>query len=182
MKKPSAVIDNERGSLLLIVIMVVAILTISGLYVAHRSSFESDIVRNETIYKDNYFRAESAMNEGCVRVNREHPLNLEYAVPGWIHIGSGGYKGPATVPDAFAGNIRIPDSWIDARSQTSPTLAKPGVAFVPRYFAVYEGVVPGSSLDVDGSRLHQFSVFGIDSQHNSTVIIQSGYKHRFKSM
>ena len=38
---------------------------------------------------------------------------------------------------------------------------------------------PGSSLDMEGTRLHHFEIYGRSDMNRGTVIVQIGYRKRF---
>jgi hypothetical protein len=48
-----------------------------------------------------------------------------------------------------------------------------------RYLVVYRGVASGSSLDMSGSTLHEYALYGRSDSRRGTAIVQLGYKRRF---
>ncbi len=75
-----AVITNERGSVIVIALLLLVVLTLGGITATTRTSTESWSVRNHAIYKQNLQLAESAVLEGAREImnrNEEPRENIE---------------------------------------------------------------------------------------------------------
>ena len=60
--------NREKGSIILIVLMVLTLLTVAGISATYMSTTESYIVRNATLHKQNFQLAEAAAFVGIRRI------------------------------------------------------------------------------------------------------------------
>ena len=61
----ASILNNEKGSLLVVVIIVLAVLSIIGIATMDKSQVELQIVRNERVYDRNFYAAEAAAFEAA---------------------------------------------------------------------------------------------------------------------
>lgn len=166
-QKAADVLKSEDGSTIVIAILILALLTIMGIYSNRISNTEIQIASNELIYQQHLYRAEGATIEAVELLERSPDPSAAGLT--WLE----------TVPGSVTqDNIR---DWQFGGSP-SPAIAvidEPGAADVD-YIVVSEGIASGSSLDVGSSKVHQYAVYGRSAQPNrGTTIVQIGYLKAF---
>jgi hypothetical protein len=180
-----ALTKNEDGSVMVISIVILALLTVIGIAVTTTTSIELQIAANERIYKENFYRAEGAammlarVLENAVQTDVN---KLKEDPPQFKDPGSGSYK---TMPvkgktgDIDTGDI-LADTYWEGTNDRSCEAPGFGTIDPPRFIARYNGIAPGSSLDMTGgTSVREYSVFGRRKYNNSPVVIALGYKNRF---
>lgn len=84
-KKSCRVYTDENGSIIVIALVVLVLMTLAGISATHMSVTESYIVRNTAINNQNLQLAESAAREGLRRIlNRDHPADLATDSEVWM--------------------------------------------------------------------------------------------------
>lgn len=66
MKNSTYVLKNETGSIIVIALLILAVLTIIGLTAASNSTHESQFVRNEHLYQKDFYLADSGWKEAAM--------------------------------------------------------------------------------------------------------------------
>ena len=161
---------NESGSILLIVMLVLSLMTVIGLSMSKTSIMEMRVSNNQTIYKQNFYQTEAAIGEGMQELEDTDLFNNP---PGWMQsLGSPILTtGPAGTE---AADVRNDVIWNNpANSQPSATFA------TAQMMSAYRGVVPGSSLDLGASTIHAYDVYGRSQQNNGLAIIKMAYRKAF---
>ena len=77
MKKTISVLKNEQGSAIVVAMLVLLLLTIIGVSATQNSITELAIVRNDLLYKDQRFKAESATMEAAQWVENVADTTLQ---------------------------------------------------------------------------------------------------------
>ena len=173
MKKIISTLNNEEGSAIVIALIILVLLTLLGTVSTNDTVIELQIVRNEAIYRQNFYKAEAAVFE-LGQIMEEPTTNL--ATPAsfdWL-------TDKSTAADmevvgnwdltAGTGNAQLSNN-IDAGDLTNYTAQA----------AISNGVAGGASLDMTGTNLYDYLVYGL---FNSTVgqgrsMIMMGYRKRF---
>lgn len=166
---PLRYLRNEQGSIMLIVLLIMSLLTVIGLASSKTTIIEMQISNNQTIHKQNFYQAEAAIGEG-MQIMQDIP-DLSSNPPAWMQpLGSAILTtGPAgtEVADVYSDAI-----WT-ANSQASQSLA------TAEMMSAYRGIAPGSSLDLGGSTIHVYDVYGRSQQNNGLAIIKMAYRKAF---
>jgi len=167
-----SIIHNEEGSLLVVVIVVLAVLSIIGIATMDRSTVELQIVRNEAVYDRNFYAAEGAAIEAAQTMQNQNdsgelmPNSTSYT---WL--GS-----EADVDWTEDGNRVVVDiDDVDALSDVS-TIPDTNMA------AVHRGVASGASMTMTAvSQVHEYAVFGYyNSVRDGRALIEIGYRKRIQ--
>ena len=160
-------LNNEDGSVLILALIMLVLLTLIGISATTTSMIENKIAGNERVYKRNLYSAEAAVMQ-CAQ-NMEQ-TDLQNPRPAWL-----GLKDAVNEPD----DIRLPSFW-DAPVDPVPQLAViPGTSFVATSQGLAGGA-QGSSLDMTISNVHAYSVYGRCKPLNSgPTIIEIGYRKAF---
>jgi Tfp pilus assembly protein PilX len=189
-------LDNEQGSAIVMALIVLVILTIIGIVSTSDTVFELQIVRNEAMYRRNFYRAESAIVESAQLLETSTPADSLPTSPtfGWLETAVGA---PDMENLASWKHDTDPPSWTDPpgwtaagwpelgtlRSAASINMDDPAdQRNNTRYAAICNGIAAGSSLSMtNGSNLYAYSVYGLfDSTTNQgRSLIRMGYYKSF---
>jgi hypothetical protein len=162
--KGKCVLGNEDGSVLVIALVMLALLTIMGVSATTTSNIEIQVARNIEYYTQNLYMAAAAAMEAAQELENR---NLQTNRPNYLQgvgvlvdlagsIPDGGYWGANADPSA--------DSLLDDSAQK---------------LASSEGIVGGSSLDMGKSSVYGYTIFGRSESNNSVVIIELGYRKAY---
>jgi len=170
MKKMISNLNNEEGSAIVIVLIILVLLTLLGTVSTTDTVVELQIVRNEAIYRQNFYKAEAAVVElGQIMEDNDISTPATYD---WL------------TDSATASDMTVVASWnwsAGGNSQLSNNMDEPDLNNNTAQAATSNGVAGGSSLDMTATNLFDFSVFGL---FNSTTgqgrsLIRMGYRKRF---
>ena len=159
------ILKGEDGSIVVIALMILVVLTLLGISATRTAEIEIQIARNENIFKQNLYLAECATMAGAQMLENEtNTSTLKYLLLDWLH---------SSLPDP---NIGSTTNW-DPYNNNSIQGLDPS----NRYMAVDLGIASGSSLDIGGNPtiLRQFSIFGRSDRNHGEAIIELGYMKRF---
>lgn len=134
-------VKNEEGSVLIVALIVLVLLTLLGIFATRTSEVELQIAGNDLRYKRNIYSAEAVAME-CAQYIKDTDV-LDTGTLAWLH--------------AMGGLTRdnvLNDSYWDTNSFQST--ADPNT----RYMAVVEGIAEQTSLDMTKSRVHMYSIYG----------------------
>ena len=160
-------IKNESGSVIILAMIFLVLLTIIGLSAISTSTIEVQIAGNEVRYKKNLYRAEGAAMECAQRIENSTD-------PQFLH------------PDGTIA-INVEGSWLqpDGVDLSDPTILS-GISKESSrltnasYGAVARGIGFGDSLDITApSTLYEYAVYGLYSGNDGQSHVVIGYKKRF---
>jgi len=176
-------LNNEEGSAIVMALIVLAMLTIIGIVSTSDTVFDLQIVRNEAIYRRNFYRAESAIVEAGQRLEKSDagdslPISTSYT---WL-------SNASTAPDladmASWKDTADPPNW-ENRSEASNNMDDPADTSArnnTRYAVTCDGIAAGNSLSMTGGgNLYAYSIYGLfDSTANQgRSLIRMGYYKSF---
>jgi len=154
--------DNEQGSTLILALILISVLTILGLTSINTTNTEYQIVRNERIYQDNFYRAESAVAESVRTIETTSWSTLEdRSFPlDWLKKYNEGTD---------MGDIQI---WTDTNSA--------GASVSDSDYSVVEtGIATGGSLDMTAtSNLYDYVARGWGHSDDGHALIEVGIRKR----
>ena len=169
MGKQIDILRNEDGSVMLVALLLMAVLTIMGVAAINTSNIEILISSNDRSYKQNFYRSEAAAYEAAQIVEDADDADLMPATTtftNWLK----GIGTDMTIPGNWTtgttGNSQV--SGIDADENT-------------RYAAIMIGVAGGGSLDITmPSQLFEYAIYGLYLKPNAgRSLIAIGYRKRF---
>jgi Tfp pilus assembly protein PilX len=168
MKKMISNLKNEEGSVIIMALIVLVALTMIGIVSTDNTVVELQIVRNETIYRQNFFKAESAGIEGAQVMEDS---NLAVAIP-WIQ----------TL--ATAANMEVVSNWNwtpGGNAQLSNNMNDAGDANNNASYAAVFIKKVGSKKMTNPTSLYLYHVYGLfDSTSGlGQSMIRMGYNKRF---
>jgi hypothetical protein len=160
-------LNNEEGSVLILALIMLVLLTLIGISATTTSTIETRIAGNERLYKRNLYSAEAAAMQ-CAQ-NMEQ-TNLQNPKPAWL-----GLIGSVNEPD----DIRLTSFWETPVDPIPQAAVIPDTLFVATSQGLARGT-QGTSLDMTKSNVHAYSVYGRCKPSNSgPTIIEIGYRKAF---
>jgi Tfp pilus assembly protein PilX len=152
---------NEDGSVMVVSLMMLVLLTIIGVSAITTSNVELQISGNERVHRENLYNAEGSGMHAAQVMQDTDLVNNSFA---WLK----------EVDDPFDESTDIPDDnyWDNTNSQSSASANT-------RFSAVSEGVVSGDSLDMSVSTVHSYIIYGRSNQKNGLVVVKLGYRKPF---
>ena len=164
MRNPAIIIKSEDGSVMVVALIVLAMLTIIGISASNTSTTELQIVRNDLLYRMNFYKAEAAAREGAQTV-----ANLATANPDEVNPGQ---TTKTWVVDPVADGIdptRIAD--MESIDEASSTVADGATT----YAAAYLGRT-GSVAAENESQVYHFNLYGLHADTEGRAFVEMGYK------
>ncbi len=159
-------LNNERGSIMLVTLLILSLMTILGLSASKSTITEMQISNNQMVYRQNFYDAEGAINEGMQMLE---DTDLENATPGWVRP----FGSVALSPATEAADVYIDATWTPPLGQASVAIPSADL------MSAYRGVVPGGSLDLGGSTIYAYDVYGRDQSNNGMAVIKMAYRKAY---
>lgn len=172
MKEERCMLKNEDGSILVVALIMLVLLTLIGISATETSRMDIQIAGNEMVYKQNFYQADAAVMQ-AMQTMENSDLEASAITLGWV----------ATTPMAISDDqIRNADYWNTHFPNDTNTV--PGTATLPgtnmvKMVAVFQGIETGGSLDMGRSRIYAYRVFGRSNTKNGQVTILAGYRKPF---
>ena len=160
--KERCMLKNEEGSILVVALVMLVLLTLIGISATETSRIDIKIAGNEMVYRENFYQAEAAVMQAIQDMENS---DLEAATPTWVATDIGAISDD---------DVRDADNW----DGTFPNGTAPGTASLPnsKMVSVFQGIETGGSLDMGRSRIYTYRVFGRSNTKNGRVIILAGYR------
>ncbi len=160
-------LNNEEGSVLILALIMLVLLTLLGISATTTSMIETRIAGNERVYKRNFYAAEAAVMQGAQNMEQ---TDLQNPRPTWL-----GLLGAVNEP----ADIRLTSFWDTSLDPLPQAAVIPNTLFVATSRG-YAGGAQGTSLAMGTSKVHTYSVFGRCQPSNSgPTIIEIGYRKAF---
>lgn len=179
----ASILACERGSIMVIVLLILSLLTVLGLSSSKTSFTELQISSNQSIYKQNFLQADAAMNEG-MQIFANLGADMGNTPPAWMLPATTALL-PAVTSAALQNNEYAAVSNDVTWNQDIDGTPGPDNSFTSQSFAnaqvmaVHRGIAPGSNLVLGSSRMHIFEFYGRSQQNNGTVILKAGYRQPY---
>ena len=160
-------LNNENGSVIIMALIFLVLLTILGMSATSTSTIEVQIAGNSARAKQTLYMAEAAAMEGVQRLENgtQDDLTAPYVAPyEWLN------------PDL--GELTNPIANGTLVTRTSST-TETGTGGNPTFAAVFRGVTGSTSLGMtSSSQLYSFDVYGMYSGNGVSQVVV-GYKRRY---
>ncbi len=189
MHKMISNLNNEEGSAIVIALIILVLLTMIGITATDNTVIELQIVRNEAIYRQNFYRAEAAVIEAAEILQDETDTTLLMPVTttyNWLRNNTS-VNADMTDITNWKDNAD-PPTWLDNDGLLGPDSASSNnmddagdLSNNTRYAAIANGIAAGSSLSMTGgSNLYAYSIYGLfDSvSGQGRSLISMGYNKR----
>ena len=155
--KEKCLLTNDDGSVFVLALIMLMLLTLIGIAASRTASIEMQVSGNDIIYKQNFYIAEAGAMEAAQNLENN---DLKASPPPCL---LAGIRKPDFSPD---------DDFLIANSQPS---SLPNSDLL----ALYEGLVPGSSLAMSKSKVNAYAIYGRCQQNRGLVVIKVGYRKAF---
>ena len=155
MKKMS-ILKNEDGSVLIVALMMLVLLTIIGVSASKMSEIDIMIAGNERVYKQNFYRAEASAMDSVQVLDNE---DLENPSLSWLFTSYSSYN--ENIWDTEQANL---GNSLDSNTE---------------FFSLSLGVVEGGSLDMSKSKVYEYEVYGRSTQNRGQAIVSIGYRKAY---
>ena len=169
--RKKALWDNQKGSVLLITLLVLIAVTILGIAGIQTSIIELKISSNERQMREGFFLAESAAMDGVQRMASMMNKDLNDPSEFWYH--------SKRDSDGTDLDFRDPGKWIkDGDNDMHNCL---GSAIDPSTFvaAMEWKVASASSLVMTETRLYQNRIYGLCTKYDADNLVEIGYNLRY---
>jgi len=181
MEKTQSTLSNENGSVLVIALIMLALLTTLGIMSTNTTTIDLQIAQNERLYSDYFNRAEAAaMHAMQIVADRQVDLT-DHDNIAWLH-------------NAVVEDFRDPANWVYPTSpgatsgvHNSETLDLVTGPDDNTRFAVVDTIMQGQSEEEGAPNLiHVFHCFGLyrpdpgdDSRANrGEILVEVGFRRR----
>jgi Tfp pilus assembly protein PilX len=164
MRNPAALIKSEEGSVMVVALIVLAMLTIIGISASNTSTTELQIVRNDLLYRINFYKAEAAAREGAQTV-----ANLAKTSPTEVNPGQ---TTKSWLLDPVTDGI---DMTAIAALQAIDEPSSVVTDGATTYAAAYLGRT-GSVAAENESQVYHFNLYGLHADDDGRALIEMGYK------
>jgi len=173
---------GEQGSVLVIALIMVVLLTVIGISASRNTEIEIMIAGNERVAKENFYIAEAAASDA---ISDLEAANLKTNPPGWLikkdtYLPADGRTAVALPASSGSGDldekIHEDANWDDALySAQIPTLAGGNA----RCLAIELGQTKTGSLVMTSSKTYDFDVYGRSSLKNGQGLVKMGYRKAY---
>jgi Tfp pilus assembly protein PilX len=166
--KTIAVLNNEKGSVIIAALMVLVLLTIIGVASTNISNTEIKISTHELIYQQNFYRAEGATLEAVDVM--EDLANPKTTDPDWLW----------DTLDTFTAETAADSTLWDGTMTGADATPEPSNLSDTRFVVVSTGIMEGESLDIGSSKIHRYAIYGrcAPPKRGSTTV-EIGYLKAF---
>ena len=168
MSHPLRSLNNENGSAIVISLMLLALLTVMGIWSTRKSNIETLISGNEVARKQTFYRTESGVIEGGFAIEEAAATDLKAWAPDWL------------TEKSVAVDMTDPDNWdfdqVGGDDTAVPTTLDGEVGFC----AIDKGVTSGDSLLMTGAtQVRTYAVYSFHDSRDGQSLQEVGYKRRF---
>ena len=153
---------NEDGSVLVVVLIMIALLTLMGMSATTNSTLELQIAGAGRDYQESFYKAEAAaMQGGALLEDAEATELTDKTVTGLVG----------------TTDMTLPANWTTSNEDAGVDgLANLGET---QYAIMDIGIAGGSSLDMSASNLHEYKSLGYHESKKGRVLVEIGYLKRF---
>ncbi|UCG13137.1 MAG: hypothetical protein JSU72_01185 [Deltaproteobacteria bacterium] len=156
-------VRNEDGSVLVIVMLMLVLLTFIGMAATTTSTTEVQIAGNMKVYKRNLYRAEAGAIVAGQQLENATVDELTNWGPDWLNVPS-----DLPRPDKM---INV-NNWVAAHSVQA-------IDTENRYLVLDLGIDNQASLDMSGTMVHKYYIYGRSNANKGLALVEMGYRRRF---
>jgi len=168
MVSPLQSLGNEKGSAIVLALMLLSLLTVMGIWSTRKSNIETLIAGNEVARKQTFFRTEGGVIEGGFRIEETDPGVLAARSPDWLYEAS------------IAPDMTDPDNWEFQGDPSDDTAVASDLDSEVGYCALDKGITAGDSLLMTGStQVRTYAVYSFHNSRDGQSLMEVGYKRRF---
>ncbi len=179
-KSMVAAVDNEQGTAIVAALLILLLLTFVAIMATDTTTTEKAIVRSDSVFERNFYRAESAALEGIQKLaNESSPQELLAPLITTDANNANLLRAADSQdPDNDVANLDISgDSEVDKNDflETSQIDSDNST-----YRAVVQKPIQsGNSLGMESSRLYDYVAYGYSEGNRGRAMVKIGFKKRF---
>lgn len=165
-------LGNENGSVMVLALLMLALLSIMGVSATTTSTIELQIAANDKNYKQNFYKAEGGSMEAATRLENETDTTiLIERTPAYLNA----YD--SSVDMTQSSNWDYDDAGGDDNAETADAIVDSNGT---TYFSIIDiGIADGSSLSLGGTNLHEYAIYGLYKNTDGESLVEVGYRKRF---
>jgi hypothetical protein len=168
MIRPLQNLTNEKGSAIVLALMLLSLLTVMGIWATRKSNIETLIAGNEVARKMTFYRTEGGVIEGGFTIEEAATGDLSSRAPAWL------------TEKSVAPDMTDPLNWdfdnVGGDDTAVATQIDPEVGFC----ALDKGVTAGDSLLMTGAtQVRTYAVYSFHDSRMGQALLEVGYKRRF---
>ena len=197
-RTPRPMHSRESGSVLVIALIMIVLLTIIGISASKTSEIEIMIAGNERVAKENFYLAEGAARRAVMAMEN---ADLKNNAPDWVYeeIDSSDttkreYEDMATgaklLPASDQANHTLPYDFLDVESliheddnwdpgPPSYSYQIPNMGTNTRILAIKKGLAGKTSAKATGPLPYDFAVYGRSVHKNGLGLVVVGYRKAY---
>jgi len=150
-------LNNEEGSAIVIALIILVLLTMIGITATDNTVIELQIVRNEAIYRQNFYKAESAVIEAAeILEDTVAPADLFPLTTPYNWLKDKAFANADMTDITNWKDSADPPGWPFNNTAISNNMdpADPTNRNNTRYAAIANGIAPGSGLGMTGGVIY----------------------------
>ena len=161
-------LQNEKGSAIVIALMLLSLLTVMGIWSTRKSNIETLIAGNEVARKQTFYRTESGVIEGGFAIEEAPTGNLKAWTPDWLTEAS------------LAPDMTEPVNWDFDQVGGDDTAVPSSLDGDVGFCALDKGITSGDSLLMtNATQVRTYAVYSFHDSRDGQALMEVGYKRRF---
>lgn len=179
--------DNEHGVAIITVLLILVLLTITGIVATRTVINEKQIVRSDAVFEQSFYYAEAASLEGVQKLDNE--TDSTELLPNMMKPTNNNFdliKAVADMDDPFSEALNLDvdgDGDFDAADLAVTGAGAFDASETDIAGETFRRVVQvpsdGASLSLGTSRLYEYMSYGMTTSQGGKATIKLGYKKRF---
>lgn len=173
----NGVSGGQQGSVMVMAVLILALLTIIGIASSNTAIMESQIVRNAAIRKQNFYQAESGVIEAAQALeNLKNTVTLKSKDRSYLN-NTG--NAPWLIND---NSVDMTDRtvWDDDNANNDDNAETCSINGDTHFAVVQVNVAKKSSLGMENpDQLYEYAVYGLYDGADGEAFIEAGFKKRF---
>lgn len=169
MIRPLKSLTNEKGSAIVLALMLLSLLTVMGIWSTRKSNIETLIAGNEVARKQTFYRTEGGVIEGGFAIEEAVASVLKGHTPAWL------------TEKSAAPDMTDPDNWeFNVPPVAGDTAVATEIDDEVGFCALDKGITSGDSLLMTGaSQVRTYAVYSFHDSRMGQALLEVGYKRRF---
>lgn len=153
---------REQGSVLVIALILLVLLTLIGISASRNTETEIMIAGNERVFKQNFYLAEGAAMR-AVQIMEDNDISTLT----WV------------MSDADSNSVNDPLTDVNWNTDSTETNSLSDLPGSPRIVALSRGVMPTSSWKMTSPKVYEFDIYGRSDFRRGDGCISLGYRKAY---
>jgi hypothetical protein len=163
-------VENQEGSVLLIALIILLLVSMLGLNSLRTTSTELKISGNDRSYKQNFYRAEAVIKEAAFALENSDDLQPSSTAFDWLKDGL----------DTVSGFDPEEELWNESGTDANASESAFYTDNKAEYCALRRGITAGSNLDMSQERKWEYVIYGRSELSSGRVDMAAGYLKKSK--